>query len=207
MNFASGSRVVYNGENVGVEIPIGQKREVDIALPTLRFILKSMKAGDAGLVIVPANTELPETISSILGLLRTIESTPYDQMLSSIQALIGHAAIEPRPTRVQMRQALGKQITDFCERNMDMLIDHAQAPTTSSPRADVPDEALNITLGIARTPQSGEPIETPDSPGVMVEPEEDAPAPARRKAATSKPKAQTSKKAVTKAKKKARVRV
>lgn len=146
MNFANGPRVVYNSENVGVEVPIGARRELDIAIPTANFIMKSMKLGDAGLVIVPGDTELPSHVTNALDLMRSIEHSAYDEMLARIQALIGREAIEPRPTRAQMRMALGKMITEFCERNMDELVHRAPIPPVE-PRGDNMDGALAAALG------------------------------------------------------------
>lgn len=204
MNFADGPRVVYNAENMGVEVPIGSKKTLDIANVTANFILRSMKMGDAGLVIVPSTTELPPHIATALQLLKAIEHTAYDEMLAQIQALIGREAIEPRPTRIQMRKALGNLITTFCEANMEELLDRT-TPQPAIPRPDKMDGALATALG------NNEPDEDKDEE--EEEEENDPPKKQNKKVAPpAKSKKQVANKrkavkAVPKSKKKARVRV
>lgn len=214
LNFADGPRVVYDATSNGVEIPIGSKKDLDIAVVTANFIMKSMRHGDAGLVIVPPDTKLPEHIAEALACMRGLEHEAYDVMLARIQACIGREAIEPRPTRVQMRQALARVIIEFCEQNMAELVERAQVPPAEV-RPDNPDGALTTALGEFKPPSDDRPVATPAGPGTIKddedEEENDPPKKKNKRVAhpakSKKQLANEKKKAVPKTKKKARVRV
>lgn len=164
VNFADAPRVVYNTESIGVEIAIGQQRDIDIEMPTAKFIMASMRAGDAGLVIVPGGMQIPDTVARALELLRDMETKSQTDMLSAIVDLIGADNIEHRPTQVQMRKALSRVITEFCDDTFPT--DGAPAPQPME-RSDNHDDAMRTALGE---------LEDDD-----IEAEEEAPPPAKSK--------------------------
>lgn len=122
MNFGDSLRIIPDAQQQMHSIAPGQAKELELSESTCRFIERAAKQFADPLLIVQSQTKVPEIITLIMGILRQIDTQPYDELLSSVQSLIGADEYALRPSRgalriklreIAQRYALDASITKY----------------------------------------------------------------------------------------------
>jgi hypothetical protein len=113
LNFGESTRVFYDASNEPVCIPTGEMKECRLGDETARFLFKSQRTDT--ICLMRRHVEVPVQLRRLFDTLRDVMTMSYDNALAQTIDLVGHQRLPgPRPTRTQLREALGRVTRTLC---------------------------------------------------------------------------------------------
>lgn len=133
LNFGNATRVFHDVNRQPVAIDIGAMCECSLDDATARFLFEGQRSDT--ICIMRQHVDLPEKLRALFSLLKRVMTDPYEEVLSEANALVGQGRLNsPRPTRLQIREALGKAARGMCAQLAPTIA--APSLTPAKPAAD-----------------------------------------------------------------------